>query len=556
MRFETEQEIFISDEMSELIKRKSKGLSHIEKNNFTEAVKVYQSILSDYPDDIESYLLLGDLFLANEDNLSAEKLYKKALTLDPSNLVIQRRIIIATLEIIQKSTGQIPTDSASVSVMLQGLTGRQAPIIDGEIQKAADLLDKIVHALNPAEMVAKHLDQIDNLLPALIELNIRQARNDRRLDLVNMLQALQDNILQQLEITSSGYGEKNPQMQLNKKSSKTRFSGHIKILVADAKNLSERAKSFVELLIKSDCSFSFLDVSLVNEENNPDLIIACNPHINPIIMDYMAAYAAKRVPIILDLDEDFEKIPVTHPDYELLGLGSLSKSRAYTASLMLANLITVPGETIASHFREAGYKVEVIPFGWSLKNEHWQKPLARRNSINIGLLGIPGQYEDVQKIRRVIIRILREFQQTQLVVCGDPITYKMFENIPENRRLFLPRVPDEDVPYVLGQFDILLVPLNNSPFHLVQTDRLLMQAGVKSIPWIASPMPDFVSWRAGGVTAESQEEWHSYLRQYVQDDELRMTLGAAGKYQSEEREISKMNSQWFEIINAVFLEIR
>ncbi|EKD87670.1 MAG: hypothetical protein ACD_35C00294G0001, partial [uncultured bacterium] len=193
-------EIIIDDallmdfDMDDLKQRKTVGISHLENNNFKEAVNVYKKILSDYPDDVESYLLLGDLYLANEDYPSAEKLYQKALSLEPNNEVIQRRVKLSALELTTHASEEIPTDSASVSKMLQDITGRPTPVTEAEILSAASLLDSIVHSQNPAEIVARNLEQIDTLLPALIELNIRQAKNDRRFDLVNMLQALKENI--------------------------------------------------------------------------------------------------------------------------------------------------------------------------------------------------------------------------------------------------------------------------------------------------------------------------------------------------------------------------
>jgi hypothetical protein len=86
---------------------------------------------------------------------------------------------------------------------------------------------------------------------------------------------------------------------------------------------------------------------------------------------------------------------------------------------------------------------------------------------------------------------------------------------------------------------------------LVSTDRLLMQAGVRGIPWIASPMPDFIRWQAGGVTAENADEWHSYLRQFVQDRELRLTLGQAGKNRAMQREDIEVGKRWLEVINSL-----
>ena len=548
MEFVTETRQELGFEMDDLKQRKADGLKHLNNNDFKEAVNIYKQILTDYPDDIESYLLLGDLYLANEDYPSAGKLYQNALRLEPDNVVIQRRVKLSTLELVTHSDKEIPTDSESVTKLLQNLTGRVSPVSETELQNAAQLLDSIVHSNNPAEIVAKNLEQIDNLLPALIELNIRQARFDRRFDLVNLLQSLQEEISVLMiesgknEVLADTHKEKNIEMEP--------FLSNVLFLLPDLDNISDRASYFLDLFKEKDIDITLSAAEIAIEEK-PDLIICFNPHLNSKILELLANYSAQHIPIILDLDDDFEYMPINHPDYTLAGLGSLEKSRSYTAALVFSSLITVPGESMAAHIREYGFKVEVVPFGWSKQNDQWLKPLPQRSTVNIGLIGIQGSFEDVQKYRRIIVRVLREFPQTRLVVCGDPITYKMFENISENRRVFLPEVPDQDMPYILNQIDILLVPLNVTPYHLVTTDRILMQAGVKGIPWIASPMPDFIQWHSGGITAENLDEWHSYLRQFILDSELRNTLGQAGRNRAQHREKHEICSQLSQLIKNI-----
>ena len=533
---------------------KTLGLAHLEKGDFFEAVKVYKQILLEYPNDVESYMLLGDLYLANEDYPSAEKLYEKALTFEPENTIIQRRLKLSTIEYGNRSSQEIPTDSDSVSKILQEITGRENPISEDEIQSAANLLNEIVHNENPAKKVADNLDQIDSLLPALIELNIRQAKNDRRFDLVNMLQALQESVAQLLghsERISSPLQTSDTAIEFPKNDEQVLINNAL-FLLPDQKNVSQRMQTCKEALESRNIQTRLLDNSSNLKDFKPDLVIASSPHIQSSTMENLANYSAQHVPIILDLDDDFEYMPINHPNYSKKGLGSLEKSRSYMAAMLFSNLITVPGEAIANHIRESGYRVEVVPFGWSNKSDQWLKPSPKRSSVNIGLVGIQGNYEDVQQYRRIIVRVMREYPLTRLVVCGDSVTYKLFENVAELRRVFLPSIPDEDMSYVFSQMDILLLPMNNTPYHLNTTDELIMQAGVKAIPWIASPMPDIVRWQAGGVTAESSDEWHSYLRQFVQDKDLRISLGQAGRKMAVTREKSFIGKQWLKVVNSLF----
>jgi hypothetical protein len=75
-----------------------------------------------------------------------------------------------------------------------------------------------------------------------------------------------------------------------------------------------------------------------------------------------------------------------------------------------------------------------------------------------------------------------------------------------------------------------------------------MEAGAKGIPWIASPIPAFRRWNAGGIISESADEWHLNLRHLVVDAELRHKLGKAGKNAAETREMKQLAGVWLEMI--------
>ena len=99
-----------------------------------------------------------------------------------------------------------------------------------------------------------------------------------------------------------------------------------------------------------------------------DVVIACNPHINPWLLEYMATNTAQKTPIILDLDKNFEEMPIYHPDYVKIGLGSPANARAYAAALLLSNVITVPSQEFSNRLGEMGYHTKSIPDGWSRSN--------------------------------------------------------------------------------------------------------------------------------------------------------------------------------------------
>jgi glycosyltransferase involved in cell wall biosynthesis len=255
------------------------------------------------------------------------------------------------------------------------------------------------------------------------------------------------------------------------------------------------------------------------------------------------------VPIILDLHTDVEHQPVSHHEYGTKGLSTQTRGTAYTTALALANMISVRSEMQSASLKSAAQPVFVIPDGWSQQNKLWEKSPAPRGTINIGWAAQSGQLEDLMIIRRFIVRILREFPNTRIVIIGNSQAYRLFDGLPENRRMYLPLVAHEEFPYLLSQLDVLLVPLRNLPYNLSLPDSLLVEAGARGIPWIASSIPAFRGWNAGGIISESPEEWHLNLRHLVMDADLRNRLGSEGKRAARTREMGQLAGLWLELLN-------
>jgi glycosyltransferase involved in cell wall biosynthesis len=304
-------------------------------------------------------------------------------------------------------------------------------------------------------------------------------------------------------------------------------------------------------LESSGCRVSEKMDYVPGRDAKPDIVITSNPHTNPRLVGSLSALSTAGAPIILDLDADFELQPVSHQEYNTKGLGTQTRSNAYSAALKLAQVVTVPSEMQVASIKGAVEHACVIPDGWSRHNKLWEKDPPSRTTINIGWVGSSGQLEDLVSIRRYIIRITREFPNTRIVIIGNPSAYRLFESLPENRRLYLPVVMPEEFPYLLSQLDILLVPLRNLPYNLSLPDSMLVEAGARGIPWIASTTPAFRRWSAGGIICENLDEWHLNLRHLVTDGELRRSLGKAGKSAARLREMDQLGKLWLEVIHQV-----
>ena len=530
----------------ELKVRKILGKTYLNENRLTDALDVFSRILADYPDDLETLHILGNFYLASGDGKTAKSIYLHAQKLDPENKIIQHQISLAEEAVNDVEFEEpVPTDLPAVARLLQRLTGKTQAIHEKDIMRAALLLEKIINSDSPAELVSKHLDEIDELLPALIELNIRQATADGRSDLAESLRSLQLNIDYQLVAKDDGASL----ADANRSFPNPQFNGSILMLLPDLEKKSNRMALLKTTLEANGCRLTEKGEYVAGRDAKPDVVITSNPHTNPMLLESLSALSAEGIPIIVDLDTDFEKQPVSHHDYNIKGLGNQARSNAYNSAISMARMVVVRSDVHAASLKALTANVFVIPDGWSQKNKLWSKSSNSRKTINIGWAGTSGQLEDLLLIRRFIVRIVREFPDTRIVIIGNPQAYRLFENLPENRRLYLPEVAHEEFPYLLSQLDILLVPLRTISYNISLPDTILMEVGAKGIPWIASPISSFRHWHAGGVIPESLDEWHPNLRHLIMDDEFRRTLGEAGKHAARSREMNHLGRLWLEIIS-------
>lgn len=528
--------------------RKAAAKNRLNNNELAEAVRIYVELLREDPEDIDSLITLGNLYLAVGNGKSARALYKRAQEKEPNNRVVQCQIQLTNSEACQGDPDLPPTHPAAIARLIKELTGVQQESEDQDLSRAAKLLENIIHSDNPAEQVANQFEEIDRLLPALVEINIRQAWADGRPELVESLQMVKQNILSQINLEEKTPTE--PATLAGKPSRSGLPKGNARVLLLKDANgsLSERMSLVEASLGTLGCEvypqFEYHPI----KDPLPDVAIVNNPHVNPKVLESLAALSASQVPIIVDLDNNFEQMPVSHPIYAVAGLGTQARYKAFNTAMVLADLITVNSEALAKSLGSKEFNVRVIPDGWMSENHFWHDSNNQRSTINLGWISKTGQLEDLALIRRVVTRIIREFSNTQILVIGDSQAYRLFESIPENRRNYLPLLSSQEYPYQLGQVDILLVPLRNDPYHQSISDKMLVEASAKGIPWIASPNLAFIRWQAGGLIANTQEEWYVYLRQMVMNADIRQNFTQAGRIAAKSRDASRVGEHWLQAV--------
>lgn len=536
------------ENFTELQRLRDLGRYYLHRDLVAQALQTYTALLEKFPDDVSTLVIVGDSYLMAGDAQAAKTVYQTAGASQPDRKDIQKRINLAEKSVSPDTSiagGFPPLHPQAINRLAERLTGKSVTIDEEQIRRAAELLEKTVRSESPASSVSEHLDEIDALLPAILELNIRQARSQGRADLAAELIDLQRSLLTNQTIHPEPDDVLSPGKLTvipEKKPLRAVLIGEPSLLSPLRLNVMKTALETTGIIVED----KWEDISIPWE--GYDLVIAHNPHSNPVFMKALAAWAGSGNPILVDMDTDFRMVPTGHPNSISLNGGNLVDTRVFTAALQLADILTFPSTQTALRFSDDGYQAFTVPDGWSEKNQLWMKKSASSAKLNIGIFVESGNLENVASIRRVVIRILREFPQTRLVVSGDPEVYPLFDSIPDIRRIYLPPTEPDDYPFLLAQADIHLFPGKDDELSCLESDRRYMEVGVRKIPWIGSPLPAAEEWTAGGLISRSVDDWYTHLKTLILDNDLRQKLAQEGFDKAQHREAKKMASLWESVV--------
>lgn len=280
-----------------------------------------------------------------------------------------------------------------------------------------------------------------------------------------------------------------------------------------------------------------------------DVAIFSRPHHDSLI----ATYQRLGVPVIVDIDDDFEAIPESHPGYNFVGAGDPYYLNKWLNCIHMADLLIVASEELKKRYEVMNTRCKVIPNGWSADHMSW---LVKRNihkdKLMIGWGGTITHREDFRPCISPIKKILREYPETMVFIAGDYEIYKHFINVAEDRKMFCPMVSYAVYPSMLSMYDILLAPLEDNHFNRAKSDIKLVDACAKGIPFVASNVPTYASdkWDQCGIRVE-KDGWYNALESLVVDKQLRKSYITNGKAAVKDREMSILAKKWKEAIEEV-----
>jgi len=278
-------------------------------------------------------------------------------------------------------------------------------------------------------------------------------------------------------------------------------------------------------------------------ETRYDLVVCSRPN-NPEILQY---FKMRKMPLLIDVDDDFEAITKSHPGYNGVGPGNKTAIEGMNKCLQMANAITTSTEILKEKFTERyGNKVYLVENGWDNDNENWKKSLFPKdpNIVYVGWGGTVTHRNDFNLVLNALHLITKKLDNVKIIIYGDPEIYFMINKIPENKKLFIPPTEYYIYPGVIGSFDILLAPLLDTAFNNAKSDIKLVDAGARKIPWIASRSTAYLKWYEGGCFASTTEEWEENLTQFIISRAKRKRYGQIGYQKALTRESKVIVKDW------------
>jgi len=184
---------------------------------------------------------------------------------------------------------------------------------------------------------------------------------------------------------------------------------------------------------------------------------------------------------------------------------------------------------LAKRAKDSGAgKVVVLPTVIDV-NAYNVKKKDANSKIVIGWIGSPSTFKYVKKYTAVFSKLLHN-QNVELHIVGATEDLGLGTNVK-----YL-KWTEEREAHLISQFDIGIMPLENTPWELGKCAYKLIQYMGCSVPVVASAVGmnnEVVDEGINGFLVHSEEQWLDRLNQLIEDSELRESLGKKGRIKVE-----------------------
>jgi glycosyltransferase involved in cell wall biosynthesis len=198
-----------------------------------------------------------------------------------------------------------------------------------------------------------------------------------------------------------------------------------------------------------------------------------------------------------------------------------------------AAAVTVGSAYLAAYAKQFSRRVEIFPTTVDTDVYGLKKDIEDSGALVIGWMGSAATAPQLKRIERVFALLARERKFTlRCIGAGDK--FSLSTNITWEKRVWSQQTEVAEIQ----RFDIGINPLEDDSFNRGKCGYKMVQYMACGVPVVASPVGancDIVQNGIQGLHATTIEEWVEALRRLMDDRELRLRLGKAGRQQAVEK---------------------
>jgi glycosyltransferase involved in cell wall biosynthesis len=289
---------------------------------------------------------------------------------------------------------------------------------------------------------------------------------------------------------------------------------------------------------------------------------------HPFFLHFMDRLKTYNKKLVMEIDDDYFAIPASNPawitfhpkikvkqDANGERVGIKYKTQVNTKLITLRNacrkvdMLQVSTPELAEIYKPLNKNIVILEN--MIENELYDAIPKRQNKKPvIGWYGTGTHEDDL----RIVLGCFPQQEKFTLLLAGwgevSDVLFKGYKNLEVYGRF-----PMEDLPKYVKKCDIGIVPLVGCRFNDGKSDLKGMEFGAGEIPVIASDVAPYRRWirhNENGLLVKRNKTkfWIRYLKQLIEDKDLRERLGKEAKKDAIKRDISNNIDKW---INTYFL---
>lgn len=206
-----------------------------------------------------------------------------------------------------------------------------------------------------------------------------------------------------------------------------------------------------------------------------------------------------------------------------------------TSTNMLAEKIrkTFPGKLVKVNRNVASLEMQYI--------SNTTKKRASDKKIVLGYFsGSHSHDRDFAIISNILAQLLKKYDNLYLQITGNlklPVELEPYQQ----QIITLPFVPWRDLPQIIANVDINLMPLEDTDFHFCKSENKWMEAALVKVPTVASYNMELTQIMNNGVNAylcKSKNEWENALEFLITNESKRSEIANNAYQIVKEKQIS------------------